>query len=328
MIVVTGGAGFIGSNLVAVLEERRPGCVVVCDLFGDDDRWRNLAKRELAGILAPGELLTFLEDNAAAVEAVVHLGAISATTEKDVDLLLARNVRPTLDLWDWCTRAGKRLIYASSAATYGDGAAGFDDDGSPSALAGLRPLNPYAWSKHVVDRRIARLVQTGAPTPPQWVGLKFFNVFGPNEYHKGTMRSVALQVFERASAGEPARLFRSHDPACADGGQLRDFIWVGDCVEVIRWLLDNPSVSGLFNLGTGEARSFADLARAVFSAMEVPASIEYVDMPPALRRRYQYFTEAKMDRLRSAGYREPFTSLEDGVACYVRRYLTSDDPFR
>lgn len=327
MIIVTGGAGFIGSNLVAALEDRYRGRIVVCDRFGDDDRWRNLAKRELADIVPPDGLLPYLEAHADRVEAVVHLGAISATTEKDVDLLLACNVRPTLDLWDWCTRAGKRFIYASSAATYGDGAAGFDDDGSAAGLARLRPLNAYAWSKHVVDRRIARLVQEGAPSPPQWAGLKFFNVFGPNEYHKGGMRSVALQVFEQVSAGGPARLFRSHDAEYRDGGQLRDFVWVGDCAAAILWLLENPSVSGLFNLGTGRARSFDDLARAVFAALSMPVSIEYVDMPAELRRRYQYFTEAKMDRLRAAGYRKPFTSLEEGVACYVR-FLTSDDPFR
>lgn len=328
MIVVTGAAGFIGSNLVAALEEDHPGRIAACDSFGSDERWQNLAKRELAAIVSPEALLPFLERNADGVAAVVHLGAISATTERDVDLLVAQNVRPTLDLWHWCARAGKPFIYASSAATYGDGAAGFDDDGSPRGLARLRPLNAYAWSKHVVDRRIARLVEEGAPAPPQWVGLKLFNVFGPNEYHKGTMRSVALQVFERAAAGEPARLFRSHHAGYDDGGQLRDFLWVEDCVAVIRWLLRHRSVNGLFNLGTGRARSFADLAHAVFAAMAAPVRIEYVDMPADLRPRYQYFTEAKMDRLRAAGYTSPFTSLEDGVAEYVRRYLTSGDRFR
>jgi ADP-L-glycero-D-manno-heptose 6-epimerase len=325
MFVVTGGAGFIGSNLVAALERRGP--VAVCDRFGDDSKWRNTAKRELAAVVEPDRLVDFLNAHASDIEAVFHMGAISATTETDVDLLVANNVNYTLALWDWSASARVRLIYASSAATYGGGENGFDDDASPEALARLKPLNPYGWSKHVVDRRIARIVREGGPVPPQWVGLKFFNVYGPNEYHKDGMRSVVHQVFPCAAAGEPARLFKSHNPDYADGGQLRDFVWVSDCVDVMVWLLDNPRVSGLFNMGTGKARSFADLATAVYRAMNRNPAIEYVDTPEHLRSQYQYFTEARMDRLRTAGYAKPFTELEDGVATYVRDYLATDDPY-
>ena len=221
---------------------------------------------------------------------------------------------------------GARLIYASSAATYGDGAAGFDDDGSVAALARLRPLNPYGRSKHLFDRAVAHRVSDRAPRPPQWAGLKFFNVYGPGEGHKGPMRSVVVQVYEQAVAGGPVRLFRSHRPEVPDGGQKRDFIYVADCAQVVLWLLDNPTVSGLFNLGTGAARSFEDLARAVFAALDEKPAITYIDTPPAIRARYQYFTQANMERLRDAGYAAPFTSLEDGVAEYVRRYLAPGDP--
>ncbi len=327
MYVVTGGAGFIGSNLVAELSERGAP-VVVCDWLRNDERWRNLAKHEIVDLVAPEALFGWLEKNRREVDAVVHLGAISSTTETDVDLIVRNNVRSTLDLLQWCTEAGKRLIYASSAATYGDGSAGFDDAPGCEALARLRPLNAYGWSKHVVDRRIARLAQDGRPLPPQWVGLKFFNVYGPNEYHKGSMRSVIAQNFARVQRGEAVRLFRSHRADYADGGQLRDFIYVRDCVAVISWLLRDPGVCGLFNLGTGRARSWLDLANALFSASNRPARIEFIDMPAELVEKYQYFTQGHVARLRTAGYQDPFTSLEDGIADYVQQFLMRSDPYR
>lgn len=327
MILVTGGAGFIGSNIVAALCERGED-VVVCDHLGEGDKWRNLAKHEVAELVAPEMLQGWLQKHGERLAAVVHMGAISSTTESNVDLLVERNIRASLFLWDWCAAHRRPLIYASSAATYGDGSAGFEDDASPRALARLRPLNAYAWSKHFVDRRIARLLARGAPAPPQWVGLKFFNVYGPNEYHKGAMRSVVAQNYERVRAGEPVRLFRSHRPEYADGEQRRDFIYVRDCVDVVLWLLERPAVNGLFNLGTGQARTFLDLAAAMFAAVGRPPRIEMIDMPEALRARYQYRTEAPMARLRAAGYDKPFTTLEDGVADYVRRYLEGPDPYR
>lgn len=327
MILVTGGAGFIGSNVVAALADagRR---VAVCDRLRKGDKWRNVAKRELEDLVAPENLPQWLSENGDRVEAVVHMGAISSTTETDADLIVDNNFRLSTFLWNWCAALGRPLIYASSAATYGDGSQGFDDDPQLLALAALRPLNPYGWSKHLFDRWAIRRHLAGEACPPQWVGLKFFNVYGPNEGHKGDMMSVVAKAYRSIAAGDPVRLFKSHHPDYRDGGQLRDFVYVADCVDAILWLLDRPDVSGLFNLGSGRARSFADLATAVYGAMGLPPRIEYVDMPEAIRDRYQYFTEAAMGRLRAAGYERPATSLEDGVADYVRTYLMASDPYR
>jgi ADP-L-glycero-D-manno-heptose 6-epimerase len=299
----------------------------VCDWLETDERWRNLAKHEIRDIVMPEDLFDYLAAFGSEIEGIVHMGAISATTETDVNLIYHRNIRATLDLWDWCTANRTPLIYASSAATYGDGKAGFDDAFSPEALARLRPLNAYGWSKHFVDRRIARLIAQNAPTPPQWCGLKFFNVFGPNEYHKGTMKSVIAQNYASVRAGDPLRLFRSHNPDYADGGQLRDFIYVKDCVAVILWLIGSPSVSGLFNVGTGNARSWLELGRALFAAADLPEKIEFIDMPEQIRAKYQYFTAARTQKLRAAGYNAPFMSLEDAISDYVRGYLAAEDPY-
>ncbi len=328
MFVVTGGAGFIGSNIVAALEERREAPIVVCDRLRAADKWRNLAKRELADIVPPEKLLAFVEDHASRIDAIIHMGAISSTIERDADLIVSTNFRLSLDLWRLCTRHALRLIYASSAATYGDGGQGFVDDATPEALASLRPLNPYGWSKHLFDRRVARIVAAGKPAPPQWAGLKFFNVYGPNEYHKGSMTSVVSKIFPDIKAGREVRLFKSHHPDYPDGGQLRDFVWIEDCVEVVLWLLRSPEVSGLFNFGTGKARSFADLARAAFDALGHEPRITYVPMPEEIRDRYQYFTEADTRHLRAAGFDRPFTGLETGVADYVTRFLDNADPYR
>jgi ADP-L-glycero-D-manno-heptose 6-epimerase len=330
MILVTGGAGFIGSNLVAALEERGRHDLVVCDRLGHGDKWRNLAKRELAAIIPPEQLLALLGDQrwGSAIEAIFHLGAISSTTERDADLVVRSNFTLTMQLWDWCAERAVPFIYASSAATYGAGEAGFDDDCSVAGLAKLRPLNSYGWSKHLVDRRIARLVEGSAPRPSHWAGVKFFNVYGPNEAHKGDMMSLVAKLFPRARAGDKARLFRSHNPAYQDGGQLRDFIYVRDCVDMLLWLYEHPEVSGLFNIGTGKARSFADLAAATFRAVGRQPVYEFVDTPVEIRDKYQYFTEARMDRLRAAGYDKQFTALEDGVADYVTNFLACPDPYR
>ena len=328
MFIVTGGAGFIGSNIVAALEARGESEIVICDHLGDGDKWRNVAKREVAGIIAPEHLFDFLEDRRFNVEAIFHMGAVSSTTETDADFMIDNNLRFSLLLWDWCALNESRLIYASSAATYGDGAQGFDDDGSIDGLARLRPLNLYGWSKHLFDRRVARLVALDRSRLPQWIGFKFFNVYGPNEGHKGPMRSVVSQISDAVAAGLPATLFRSHHPDYADGGQMRDFVSVDDCIDVMMWALDSPDVDGLFNLGSGRARSFADLAGAVFTALEREPEITYVDTPIEIRDKYQYFTEARMDRLKAAGYAGTFCSLEEVVGRYVRDYPSAADPSR
>jgi len=324
MLLVTGGAGFIGSNVVAALNDAGRD-VVVCDVLGHDGKWRNLAKRRLADIVPPSELMDWPKGRR--LEAVIHLGAISETTATDGDLVIEINFRLSMRLLDWCTANATPLIYASSAATYGDGSLGFTDADDLESLMALRPLNPYGWSKALFDV-FARRQADRDYAPPQWVGLKFFNVYGPNETHKGPMRSVVAQVWPKAEAGEPISLFRSLRPDVADGGQQRDFVYVRDVAEVVAWLMANEAVNGVFNLGSGKARSFRDLAEAVFHAAGQEPKISYVDPPPQVARHYQYFTEADMTRLRAAGYKADMTGLEDGVADYVRTYLAGPDPYR
>ena len=323
MILITGGTGFIGSYLQAELVARGHR-TIIADWLGTGAKWRNLAAHPPERIIAPEMLDAFLDTNPD-IEMVYHLGAISETTATDGDLVWRTNVALSQRLWDWCAARKVRLVYASSAATYGNGAQGFDDD--PSLLKNLAPLNLYGWSKHVFDLDVMRRVGTGAPVPPQWVGLKFFNVYGPNEYHKGKMISVVKVKFDELAAGKPARLFKSDQTGLPDGAQARDFIWVGDVVDVLLWLLDVPTVSGLFNLGTGTARTYLDLAHAVCDAIGVERRIDFIDMPEALKGQYQSFTQAHMDRLRAAGYPGQFTSLEDGVRRYVQGYLSGDTPY-
>jgi ADP-L-glycero-D-manno-heptose 6-epimerase len=326
MLLVTGGAGFIGSNLVAALNDAGRSDVVVCDGLGADGKWRNLAKRQLADIVPPAELLEWLGGRK--LDAIVHLGAISDTTATDGDLVVETNFRLSVRLLDWCTANTTPFIYASSAATYGDGTQGFGDGPSLAALKALRPMNLYGWSKHLFDMAIAERAARGAKLPPQWAGLKFFNVFGPNEYHKGTMMSVLARRFDDIKSGRAVQLFKSHREGIADGDQRRDFIYVDDAVRVMMWLLATPSVSGLFNVGTGKARSFKDLILSTYAALGTKPNIQYVDMPDRIRCSYQYFTQSNVDRLRGAGYNGGFTTLEDAVALYVKGFLDRDDRFR
>ncbi len=326
MLLVTGGAGFIGSNIVAALNDAGRADVAVCDVLGHDGKWRNLAKRRLADIVPPAELRDWLKGRK--LDAVIHLGAISDTTASDGDLVIETNFRLSMRLLDWCAANTTPFIYASSAATYGDGAQGFSDDLSIDALKTLRPMNLYGWSKHLFDMAVAERAIRGDALPPQWAGLKFFNVFGPNEYHKGTMMSVLARRFDDVKTGRSVQLFRSYREGIADGDQRRDFIYVDDVVRVTLWLLATPSVSGLFNVGTGVARSFKDVMLAAYAALGTTPNIEYVDMPEAIRGSYQYFTQSDVDRLQRAGYNGGFTALEDSVETYVKDFLDRPDRFR
>lgn len=333
MIIVTGGAGFIGSNLVAALEESGISDIVVCDILGDEDKWRNIAKREIMDFVSPGNLFFYLDQHRDEIEIIYHLGAISSTTEQDADLIINNNFILSRELWKWCAQNNVRFVYASSYSVYGNGDTeiGFRDSDNPDDLARLQPLNAYGWSKNIFDRRVARVVHSKSalePVPPQWVGLRMFNVYGPNEYHKGDHMSVVSKLYPQVNAGAAARLFKSYNPKFQDGGQVRDFIWVGDCVDVMLWFYKNKDKSGLFNLGTGQGRSFKHMAEAVFSACEKPAKIGYVDMPNSLKAKYQYFTQADIAKLRAAGYEKDFTSLEDGIKLYVDKYLSQEDQYR
>ena len=324
MILVTGGAGFIGSYLQGELYARGRE-TVICDRLGTNGKWRNIARHPPGRMVPPDELDDWLADHPP-LETVVHMAAVSQTLATDGDHVWRTNVEMSVRLWEWCARRGVRFIYASSAATYGDGTAGFDDD--PALIQRLQPLNLYGWSKHVFDLRVLDLLRRGSARPPQWAGLKFFNVYGPNEYHKHDMISVVKVKYGEVAQGRAPTLFRSTHAGVADGAQARDFIHVADAVNVVLWLLDHPAVEGIFNVGTGQARTYLDLAHAVCDAAGVPRAAEFVDMPDELRQQYQNFTEARIERLRAAGYAAPFMSLEDGVASYLRDYLSQANQYR
>lgn len=328
LILVTGGAGFIGSNIIAELADDDDLDIAVCDRLREAalGKWRNLAKHRVADFVAPEDLPAWLEGRGRQTDAVIHMGAVSSTTEGDADKIIQVNFGLSRNLFDWCAANARRFIWASSAATYGAREGDFDDDPSPAALAALRPLNAYGWSKAAFDLFAIRRVEEGR-APPQWAGLKFFNVYGPNEGHKGEMRSVAGKIWPQIAQGKAIRLFKSHRKDVPDGGQRRDFVYVRDAAAVVNWLFQTPDVNGLFNVGSGEARTFADLAATMFAAAGRRPEIEFVDMPPQLRGQYQYYTRAAMDRLRAAGFTAPPTRLEDGLADYVK-FLGSADPHR
>ena len=328
LILVTGGAGFIGSNIVADLVEKGFD-VTVSDRLrsADSGKWRNLAKHAIADFIDPDALPQWLAGKGRDTEAIVHMGAVSATTEPDVDKIIHANFTLSRTLFDWCAEYRRRLIYASSAATYGDGALGFADDDRLEALEALRPLNAYGWSKALFDLYARRAADRGK-APPQWAGLKFFNAYGPNEGHKGEMQSVVAQIWPTVAQGGTVKLFKSHHPEYKDGGQLRDFVHVADAVRATGWLLESPQISGVFNLGSGTARSFRDLALATFAAAGKAPSIDYTPTPEAIRDRYQYFTQGRIDRLRAAGYAGASTPLEVGIADYVQNFLAQADPYR
>lgn len=318
MIVITGAAGFIASNVAGLLNHQGFNDLVLVDDFSKTEKKRNYQSLSYTELVDRNLFFQWFDDHHEKIDFVIHLGARTDTTEFDYDVFQKLNVDYTIRMWDCCTKYQIPLIYASSAATYGMGELGYDD--RHDVVNALQPLNPYGRSKNEVDKHI--LVQS--EQPPFWAGLKFFNVYGPNEFHKGKMASVILHAFRQIKETGKVKLFRSHNPNFKDGQQLRDFVYVMDVAKVILWLMENRPESGLYNVGTGKARSFYDLADNTFKAMEKPTNIEFIDTPLNIRDKYQYFTEANMAKLRNAGYTEPFTSLEDGVRSYVTFLLTSN----
>jgi ADP-L-glycero-D-manno-heptose 6-epimerase len=327
MWIVTGGAGFIGSRIAARLagEGER---VVVCDRLrqADAGKWRNIAKHPLADIVAPDSLFAYLESQSSQIAGLIHMGAISSTTQTDVDAIVDANLRLSQQLWAWSAGHRKPLIYASSAATYGDGALGFTDANDLARVTALRPLNAYGWSKRTFDLFALREAEAGR-APPRWAGLRFFNVYGPNEYHKGPQQSVVAHMHAALRAGQKVRLFKSHRAGIGDGEQKRDFVYVEDCVDVVAWLARSGVQAGIVNVGSGEARSFLDLSKALFGALGRPHDVEFIDTPAAIRDKYQYFTQADLSRLRQLGYNGATTSLDVGIGAYVSDYLNTDDPY-
>jgi ADP-L-glycero-D-manno-heptose 6-epimerase len=322
MIVITGGAGMIGSCFLWKLNEQGIDDILVVDHLGCGEKWQNLVHRRFSEYMDKHAFLDLLEAGGLDqhVECIVHMGACSTTTELDADYLMDNNVQYSRRLAEWCLDMDVKLWYASSAATYGDGAAGYSDE--DEATPGLRPLNMYGYSKHLFDLWVLRNGLQNRLT-----GFKFFNVFGPNEYHKGVMRSLVTKAFPAARDEGVVRLFRSHNPEYADGEQVRDFIYVKDAVDVMYHFFTRPETGGIFNVGTGRARSWNALARAMFAALGREGRIEYVDMPPELRGKYQYHTQADTAKLRRAGFTAEFTSLEDGIADYVQQFLSAPDPY-
>ncbi|HYG32236.1 MAG TPA: ADP-glyceromanno-heptose 6-epimerase [Methylophilaceae bacterium] len=326
MIVITGGAGMIGSMIAWHMNSvlGRDDLVIV-DRFSHSDQWQNLCHRRYANYLDKDELFPWLTAGGQKIEAIIHMGAISATTERDFNKLVQDNIRYSQQLWTWCAQHGVPFLYASSAATYGNGDQGYEDN--EERLDELRPLNGYGYSKQFFDQWALRQVRDGNPVPPQWCGFKFFNVYGPNEYHKERMASVALHSFNQFRELGTVKLFKSNLPEYADGMQLRDFVYVKDAAAIVVHFLINGGKSSIYNVGTGQARAFKDLAMAVMTSMGKKPSITYIDMPQDLHGKYQYFTQANIAKLRAAGYTAPFHTLEDGVSDYVQNYLVKPDSY-
>ena len=321
MIIVTGGAGFIGSAFVWKLNQEGIEDIVVVDRLGKTDKWKNLVNLRFVNYIHKDEFYDLIYNDTLSfdVEAIIHMGACSSTTERDADYLWQNNFAYTGQLAEWALERNIRFIYASSAATYGDGKQGFSDD--HSKISDLKPINMYGYSKQVFDLRVLR-----HSWEDKIAGIKFFNVFGPNEYHKGDMTSVIFKAFNQIKETGKVRLFKSYLPQYPDGGQMRDFVYVKDCIDVLWWLFKNQDINGIFNLGTGKARTWNDLISAVFAAMGTRQKIEYIEMPESIRNQYQYFTQAEMDKLHSVGCPVSFSSMEDSVRDYVVNYLQKDDP--
>ena len=318
MILITGGGGFIGSNLINFLSKIHDIKLVSVD---QNNKKNNHYFEDLEIIkIIPEDLQFFLKKFKKEIKVIIHLGAITSTTENNVQRIIENNLSLSINLWKWCQINKKRFIYASSAATFGDGKSGFDDVDSIDYLSKLIPLNLYGWSKHTFDKFVLKKNAEGNK-PLQWVGLKFFNVYGPNESHKGQMRSIVLKIFEKLKKNQKIFLFKSHNIHFKDGEQLRDFIYVKDVIKIINWFIISPKVNGIFNVGTANPRTFKDLASNVFLNCNQRENVKYIPTPETIRKQYQYFTKAKINKLRKAGYKKKFTSLEDGIKDYIRNYL-------
>ncbi|MBK5284817.1 MAG: ADP-glyceromanno-heptose 6-epimerase [Bacteroidia bacterium] len=315
MIIITGAAGFIGSCLVRKLNDEKYFDLILVDDFSNEKKNRNLESKTFTAQVHRDDFMEWLRQNHRLVQFVFHLGARTDTSEFDKTIFDKLNLNYSKDVWNACVEFGVPLVYASSAATYGAGENGYDDHLS---VEKLKPLNPYGESKNDFDKWVLQQVRQ----PYFWAGLKFFNVYGPNEYHKGRMASVILHAFNQISTTGKMKLFRSHNPKFKDGEQLRDFVYVKDAIDVCFFLMQHRKNSGIYNLGTGTARTFNDLTRNVFSSLKKSEEIEFIDAPSDIRDKYQYFTEAKMEKLHSIGYKKSFTSLEDGVGEYVKDFLT------
>jgi len=324
IIVVTGGAGFIGSNLLSRLEDDGYTDIVCIDSFGDGDKWKNVRHRKYVRFIELKDTFDFLNWHGDDILVIVHLGAISSTTETDVDRLVSNNVNHSIALYEFSRDKSIQFIYASSASVYGNGENGFCDDDDFDLLSRYLPLNPYGWSKMCVDRYILKSLRQET-SDSQVVGLRFFNVYGPNEYHKNGQYSVIYKFYLELFQGNTVKLFKSEKPMCKDGEQMRDFVYVGDCVDVIVWMIQHPSISGFYNVGSGQARTFNDVARLVIQNTKPDASIRYVEMPPRIAPHYQYFTEADIAKLRSIGYQREMTSLENGIGRYVNEFLKTSN---
>ncbi len=321
MFIVTGGAGFIGSAFIAKLNSEGFKDILVVDELGSSSRWKNLVRKSFREYVHKDRFIEMVRGNClpASVEGIVHLGACSSTTERNVEYLLQNNYEYTKTLAEYSIHNAIRFVYASSAATYGDGALGYDDD--ESRLGELAPLNPYGYSKHLFD-----LWARKQGLFSHIVGLKFFNVYGPNEYYKDEMASVAWKAFNKIQESGSFSLFKSYRPEYKDGEQMRDFVYVKDCCDVMWWLLNNRAANGLLNVGSSKARSWNDLVGAVFRSLGRSPRIEYIEMPPQLRDQYQYFTEASMSKLKNIGFTKSFRSLEEGIEDYVSQHLLKSDP--
>lgn len=321
MIIVTGAAGFIGSAFVWKLNQEGIEDIVIVDQLGSNDKWKNLVNLRFADYIHKDEFMNLVLADEVPFEAsaVIHMGACSSTTERDADYLWENNYLYSREIAEWALKHSARFIYASSAATYGDGSLSFSDD--HEKISQLKPINMYGYSKQIFDLWILK-----NKLESKMAGIKFFNVFGPNEYHKGDMSSVIYKAFNQIKETGKMRLFKSYKKEYPNGGQMRDFVYVKDCLNVMWWFLKNPDVNGIYNLGTGKARTWKDLIKAVFAAMERKANIQYIEMPVALRNQYQYFTEAQMNKLKSAGCPVTFAPLEETVRDYVVNYLQNKDP--